>query len=148
MGKVHASLGSVPYCHASSPIRRYADIVNQRCLKAILRNQPSEFFPCSQETAKILNLQQKQVRRYERSLFFLEQIAKSPSGKVEGVIVECLSEKTKVYIPAWKQTIRMDPGSYTIGQSVQVGYYADLQKPYWDQRIVFRMEDGDGEHDE
>jgi exoribonuclease R len=135
--KLHASLGSVPYCHASSPIRRYADLVNQRCLKAVLKNYPPP--PTDPSIATLLNQYQKQAKRYERSLFFLEQIAVAPSGRVEGLVLSCTQEKTKVYIPSWKQTIRADPGCFTIGDPVTLDYYADLQKPYWDQRMVFRV---------
>lgn len=134
---LHAGLGAVPYCHASSPIRRYADLVNQRCLKAILRGQSVP--PSPQEVADLLNGIQKQMRGYERSLFFLEQIQETPSGTVEGLVVFCSEEKTKVYVPCWKLMIRVDPGNYTTGQRIQVDYYADLQKPYWDQRMVFRV---------
>lgn len=135
--KIHASLGSVAYCHASSPIRRYADLVNQRSLKAVLKNYPPP--PTDPTVAELLNQYQKQSKKYERSLFFLEQIAEAPSGNVEGLVFSSTEEKTKVYIPSWKHMIRVDPGSFTVGQAISVQYYADLQKPYWDQRMVFRV---------
>jgi ribonuclease R len=133
---IHAGLGSVPYCHASSPIRRYADLVNQRYLKAYLHKKP--LTPVSQDLANHLNRIQKQMKAYERSLFFLEQVAQQPSGCVEALVVSSTEEKTKAYVPSWKLIVRLDPGSYTIGQKIQVEYYADLQKPHWDQRMVFR----------
>lgn len=136
-GLLHAGLGSVPYCHASSPIRRYADLVNQRALKALLSKQPCG--PVSTDLASHLNQIQKRMKAYERSLFFLEQIAKQPTGYVEGFVVSSTDEKTKVYVPSWKLSIRVDPGMYTVGQAIQLQYYADLQKPYWDQRMVFRV---------
>lgn len=136
-GLIHANLGSVPYCHASSPIRRYADLVNQRALKALLSKQ--SWSPCSTELADQLNQIQKRMKAYERSLYFLEQIAKQPSGYVEGFVISFTEEKTNVYVPSWKLKIRVDPGTYTVGQAVKLQYYADLQKPYWDQRMVFRV---------
>jgi exoribonuclease R len=146
---IHAGLGSVAYCHASSPIRRYADLVNQRALKKILRGDPGS--PVPDETAKQLNTIQKRMRAYERSLFFLDQVVQIPSGSVEGLVVTSTETKTKVYVPKWKQIIRVDPGSYTTGQNLTIDYYADLQKPQWDQRMVFRVSSDDtesGEHDE
>jgi exoribonuclease R len=133
---LHAGLGSVPYCHASSPLRRYADLVNQRCLKAILQKVPIQSVPS--ELPVHLNALQKRMKAYERSLFFLEQVAKKPSGTVEALVISSTEKKTKVYVPAWKLMIPIDPGSYTTGQTISVEYYADLQKPYWDQRMVFR----------
>jgi hypothetical protein len=146
---IHAGLGAVPYCHASSPIRRYADLVNQRNLKAILHGSPLP--PTSETVAQQLNGIQKRMRAYERSLFFLEQVAVTPSGQVEGFVVISTEEKTKVYVPSWKIMIRVDPGTYTLGQRLQVDYYADLSKPRWDQRMVFRVSNTssvDAEHAE
>jgi exoribonuclease R len=134
---IHAGLGAVPYCHASSPIRRYADLVNQRNLKAILHGSP--LAPTADSISNHLNGIQKRMRAYERSLFFLEQVAVTPSGQVEGFVVISTEEKTKVYVPSWKIMIRVGPGSYTIGERLQVDYYADLSKPHWDQRMVFRV---------
>jgi len=38
--KPHVGLGLEVYAHTTSPIRRYADLVNQRLLKAVLHSQP------------------------------------------------------------------------------------------------------------
>ena len=134
---IHAGLGSVPYCHASSPIRRYADLINQRNLKAILKG--NSLPPSSLTLAEHLNGIQKKMRAYERSMFFLEQIAQTPTGTVEGLVLSFSEEKTKVYIPSWKIVIRVDPGAYTVAQKLSVDYFADLNKPHWDQRMVFRV---------
>jgi exoribonuclease R len=134
---IHAGLGSVPYCHASSPIRRYADLVNQRNLKAILKGTPLP--PTSVTIADQLNGIQKRMRAYERSLFFLEQVAQTPTGCIEGLVLSFTEEKAKVYIPSWKIVIRVDPGAYTVAQKVSVDYFADLNKAHWDKRIVFRV---------
>lgn len=146
---IHAGLGSVPYCHASSPIRRYADLVNQRNLKAILKGIPLP--PTSASVAEHLNAIQKRMRAYERSLFFLEQVAETPTGCMEGLVLSFTEVSAKVYVPAWKIVIRVDPGSYTVAQKVSVDYFADLNRPHWDQRIVFRVTtkaDAALEHDE
>lgn len=134
-GLIHAGLGEVPYAHASSPIRRYADLVNQRALKAILKGQAVP--PVPQDMVTHLNAIQKKMRAYERSLFFLEQIGSQTSGTVEGYVVFVEADKTKVFIPSWKLMIRVEPGQYTIGEKLTIGYYANLQKPHWDERMVF-----------
>jgi exoribonuclease R len=146
---IHAGLGAVPYCHASSPIRRYADLLNQRNLKAILNGTPLALTPSF--LAEQLNGIQKRMRAYERSLFFLEQVAETPSGTVEGLVLSFTEEKTKVFVPSWKIVIRVDPGTYTVGQTLSVDYFADLNKPHWDKRIVFRAttkEDANAGRDE
>lgn len=134
--QIHAGLGGVPYCHASSPIRRYADLVNQRYLKAILHGSTIE--PVQQSVADHLNTIQKRMRSYQRSLFFLEQLMEKNTGSVEGLVISSTEEKTKVYIPQWKHSIRIEPGQYTLGQKINIDYYVDLQKPHWDSRVVFR----------
>ena len=63
----------------------------------------------------------------------------SPTGTVEGLVLESTETKTKVYIPSWKHTVKVEPGSYSIGQKISLEYYADLQKPKWDQRMVIRV---------
>lgn len=140
--RIHASLGSVPYCHATSPIRRYADLVNQRALKAILATKPSA--PVDTHLTEHLNLIQKRMRAYERALFFLEQVAQAPTGTVKGLVVASTEAVTKVYIPSWKVIVRVDPGSYTVGQELPLEYYADLQKPHWEDRMVFRLSSATG----
>jgi ribonuclease R len=42
-GKPHVGLGLAVYAHTTSPIRRYADLVNQRLLKAALHRQPASY---------------------------------------------------------------------------------------------------------
>jgi ribonuclease R len=41
----HVGLGLAVYAHTTSPIRRYADLVNQRLLKAALHGQPVPYTP-------------------------------------------------------------------------------------------------------
>ena len=45
--------------------------------------------------------------------------------------------------------IRVATEGRTLGDAVTVKYYADLQKPYWDQRMVFTTKvNEDAKHDE
>jgi ribonuclease R len=66
----HMGLELAAYCHGSSPIRRYADLVNQRILKAFLAQKPC---PYDQETlaqiASLINQRQAQQRQ-QKSEFF------------------------------------------------------------------------------
>ena len=43
--KPHVGLGLDVYAHTTSPIRRYADLVNQRLLKAVLHKEPVPYTP-------------------------------------------------------------------------------------------------------
>ena len=74
----HYGLKLDVYCHASSPIRRYADIVNQAILKG---DKPPDF------NIEQLNTWERQSKRYERDMFFLEALLHGNTRQVEGVAV-------------------------------------------------------------
>ena len=137
-GKVHTTLGNKPYTHLTSPLRRYADLVNQRVLKAWIRKESLKPSPATLPTH--LNQLQKQQKKHDRDLFFLEQILKAPTGKFTGVVVET-GAKLKVYIPAWKRIVNVKSDQdHSPGTQVTGEYYADLKKTSWKERMVFRLQ--------
>jgi exoribonuclease R len=141
-GKVHATLGSQPYTHLTSPLRRYADLVNQRVLKAHLQKTVST--PADSSIPAKLNAQQKRQKQHDRDLFFLDQILTKPTGTVTGLVVDSTETKTKVYCPEWKRMIKIHLTSLSPGTAIQVEYYVDLKQVSWKERMVFRLRQ---EHD-
>jgi exoribonuclease R len=136
-GKVHATLGSIPYTHLSSPLRRYADLVNQRVLKAYLQNETVG--PTSPKIMDDLNKQQKNLKHLDRAWFFLDKILESPTGIVQGIVLESTNAKTKLYIPSWKRIIKTKSECIHPGTEVDIEYFADIKKVSWKERIVFRI---------
>lgn len=138
---VHASLGSVPYTHATSPIRRYADIIAQRSLKFCLGLGK----PCivDGDLPAHLNQIQKRHKQYEKYLFFLTKILEQKSALssaiLEGIVLESTETKSSIYIPEWKRIIKLKNTPLVPKQSVQIEFYADLQKPRWEERIVYNL---------
>lgn len=66
----HMGLELAAYCHGSSPIRRYADLVNQRILKAFLAQKPCPYAPETlAQIASLINQWQAQQRQ-QKSAFF------------------------------------------------------------------------------
>ena len=63
----HWGLGAAVYCHASSPIRRWADVVNQNTLLGILGGSHQRFMT----DCGTLNRAAKKARGFERDLFFV-----------------------------------------------------------------------------
>jgi exoribonuclease-2 len=122
----HVGLGQSAYCHATSPIRRYADLVNQRILKSHI-NQ--ELISPPHVSIDWLNARQRNGKRYERDIFFLQNL----SGQLEGIV---LSEK-KVWIESWKRMMTwkntLEPGTH-----VQLQFFANPNARRWKERIVFR----------
>ena len=135
---MHHGLSAQVYCHATSPIRRYADLVNQRVLKAFLLGGEQRASPCS---ILALNERQQDLKRYERDLFFLQQITTRKKGEVHAIVLHRSEIKTKLWIPSWKRTFNwkteqeLDPGS-----KLCLSYYANPSARRWKEKLVFRFE--------
>jgi exoribonuclease R len=125
----HYGLSTSTYAHASSPIRRYADLVNQRVLSTLLqgceREQERYIVP---QAMYDMNLRGKAIKRFARDMDFLQAIlsgqtefrailmeARSRRGLMDmpkfeplvtsGLVVPDEWMKLKLYVPAWKRMI-------------------------------------------
>jgi exoribonuclease R len=133
----HFGLGTDAYAYASSPIRRYCDLVNQRALKGL---------SCETEDLVYhLNRRQKQAKAFSRDFFFMTELANSKDS-VTGTVIISKGEgedkgKCKVYVPAWKRTIkvRLLERAPPAGTKVSIEWYDDRSKPNWKERIVFKI---------
>jgi exoribonuclease R len=126
----HIGIGSI-YCHATSPIRRYCDLVNQRIIKAFIKGET--YTKTDLFLIAWLNKRQKDSKKYERDLFFLQNLDK---GLINGII---LSEK-KVWISEWKRIITW-PSTCAPGSHVTLDYFVNPNIRHWKERIVFRQVD-------
>lgn len=125
--QTHASLGL--YCHASSPLRRYADLVNQRALKAILRGES----PVPSEVAAHLNLRSKANKRWSRDLTFLTHVT---PGRIHQIDVVWLSEG-KVWVPSWKRIIRLRHEESRIAGTIgPIQIFCDPTRRNWKLRVL------------
>lgn len=125
--KSHWGLNKEYYCHATSPIRRFADIVSQLVLC-------DYFIPelnCDQ-----LNQLQQQAKKFERDSFFLTTILGTDCRCVEGI---SLSDH-RIWVSSWKKIITCN--NYSIpGTTGQLKYSLDMNRPNWKRRMVFKFED-------
>ena len=105
----HSGLGVSAYCTATSPIRRYADLVNQRILKCFLGMSNQDIiYP--DVTVAHLNKRQKELKQYERDLFFITNMFPNERRVIQGVILDWkpLGDTRiafHVYIPTWKRIL-------------------------------------------
>jgi exoribonuclease R len=103
----HYGLETDAYAHASSPIRRYADLVNQRVLKQWIRGSAETYIV--PVTMYDLNRRGKEVNQFERDMAFLEAL-ETGETVFSAILMEVqhLSEqsvKVRFYVPSWKRMI-------------------------------------------
>jgi exoribonuclease R len=102
----HFGLRSDTYAHTSSPIRRYADLINQRALKIILRKSNERYIvPIAMYD---MNYREKLNKNFSRDMDFLEAITLGQTN-FKGIIIDTIKRdenvKVKIYIPLWKRSI-------------------------------------------
>jgi exoribonuclease R len=133
----HASLELPAYAHASSPLRRYADLVNQRALRELIMTGdiPAELLSTA-EQAEYLNGRTQANRRWSRDLTFLEHVTPGVVQRI-GVI---WASPTQVWVPAWKRLLRL---RHEVAEPVPIpGTEGDIQifcdptRRNWRQRVL------------
>ena len=127
LNEPHWGLSKGVYCHATSPIRRFADIVNQMII-------------CGYETPEVdceeLNRLQNDAKKYERDSFFLEKILGNENRITEGIV---LSDH-RIWVPEWKRLITCK-NNYSPGTPGILKYSLDMNQTTWKRRMVFKFVD-------
>ena len=131
----HYGLKTDFYAYASSPLRRYADLVNQRSIKSILKGAS----PAKQEQCVIdeLNRRQKQAKAFSRDLFFMTTLSSMKNTSVQGIVLE----EKKVWVPIWKRLIKIKSfvDSIPRGAKVNIQWHEAREHARWKERIVFKV---------
>ena len=101
----HYGLDSDTYAHTSSPIRRYADLVNQRVLKLIIQGSSEKYIvPLAMYDMK---QREKAIKHFARDVDFLKAI--TSGNTFTGIIMDTVKKenrlKIKVYIYEWKRIV-------------------------------------------
>lgn len=134
----HTGLGLTHYTHATSPLRRYADLVNQRAILGILRN-PAAAAPAPVPPAIIdaMNQRAKANKRWTRDLTFLTHVTPGRVHEVDVVWTD--PEGRRAWIPIWGRLIRVrhDPPAGTApGDIGRIQIFCDPTKRNWKQRVL------------
>lgn len=129
----HWGLGDVPYCHASSPIRRWADVINQSILK-----QTDPFII----DIKHLNTVSANAKKYERDMFFMNALAFGKNNQLTNCIsIDRNEKRTRFWVPRWKRIITVPNVQINEGRHVDIHYFLEYNNINWKKRLVFRVED-------
>jgi exoribonuclease R len=111
---VHYGLEENAYCHITSPIRRYADLLNQRILKSIIMGE-IPFGSTHKEHIYNLNERNKQIKKFRRDILYLSAIETKNKKTMAGRILEIKCSpssalakdtiKLKIFVSEWNQII-------------------------------------------
>ena len=137
----HFGLDADAYAYASSPIRRYCDLVNQRALKSLRADEAEGI----EELISHLNRRQKQAKAFTRDLFFMTELSNT-NDFVEGTVIS-INKAVKIYVPVWKRSIKVrsisnqlrEEAIPAVGSKVLIDWYCDREQVGWKERIVFKL---------
>ena len=136
----HYGLGKDVYAYASSPLRRYADLVNQRLIKAALHHTINESAGPSIQLVEHLNRRQKQAKAFTRDMFFASALSVTSMQSVRGRILEKVNGKTHIWVPEWKRIIKTSTQEGEGNDHVRISWYDNRECARWKERMVFRLE--------
>lgn len=137
-GVGHAGLGLDVYTHASSPLRRYADLYNQRWLVALCCGGVR---PCVLRSPVVMNGRSALAKAFDRDTWFLRNLDTTDITTVDGwALVDKGDGAWSVYVPTWKRRVRGVVASEGVelkaGMAVTIRAYTDLKAVSLDRRIV------------
>jgi exoribonuclease R len=129
-GVGHAGLGLDAYTHASSPLRRYVDLYNQRLIKGILRGSSKPVEPSIDH----LNTRATANKRWGRDLTFLTHVI---PGRVHEIEIVWVSEG-RVWVPAWSRLVRLrhEEEPQAPGSTGRIKIFCDPTRRNWKRRVL------------
>jgi hypothetical protein len=137
----HWGLSSPVYCHASSPIRRWADCLNQIALRRILLYSGEGIATVQSEEVAALNASTRRCKQYERDLLFLRSVVGADAVRhVDGTV----AEERRVYVATWGRLVKVE-GLPEPGTPVRLRLFCDATKPNWKRRLVFSLSRNEGD---
>ena len=137
-GVEHAGLGLDVYTHASSPLRRYADLYNQRWLVALCCGG---IRPMIMRSPVTMNMRAGMAKAFDSTTWFLCHLDTAGITVVDGwALVDKGDGIWSVYVPAWKRQVRgvvvTGGAEVKAGTAMVVRAYTDLKAVSFRNRVV------------
>jgi exoribonuclease R len=155
----HFGLDTNAYCHITSPIRRYADLMNQRLLKQIIRgNKESLYVTCSIHE---LNVRAKASKAFERDLCYMRALNSNSNhcvGRILDIIKKEEHVKLRILVSEWKRVINVTYKGSQVedawlikskdekterlvkeGDLIGIDFAANLTARRWKERLVISL---------
>lgn len=155
----HYGLDTDAYAHASSPIRRYADLVNQRIVKQWIRGSEETYIV--PVTMYEMNRREKDIKQFERNIAFLDALETGETVfsailmEVQPLPGDDRRVKVRFYVPSWKRMISStyrasSPGrvwsrdeteeiDVTLYQRVMIRCSFLMAQRNWKERVVLEI---------
>jgi hypothetical protein len=133
----HWGIKENAYCHATSPIRRWVDCINQSIL---IKSLFIPEFVVPKYDIVAVNLKSNQTKMFERDLFFMKMLLENPSQKVKGSVITAGPQKAKVWIPEWNRCVSLYE-FMDVGDKIQLSVYMNPSRRNWKRRLVLEVVD-------
>jgi hypothetical protein len=126
----HWGLDKPVYCHATSPIRRWSDCINQLALRRIILGTTIE--PVETRVIEHLNSRSKALKAYERDLNFMRAVLNPLDTALTGTV----AEPGRIWISSWSKIVKADTGDAAAGTEMAIKFFCDATQRNWKRRIV------------
>jgi exoribonuclease R len=134
----HHGLGVDVYCHASSPIRRFADLLNQVIIKRWIDGDRVAAHEDFEGVAAQLNQRQKEIAAHDRHYALLRAIHGAVRIEISGKVLWTEGAKAVVWIDEWKTIVRIKSDAAP-GETMKLRYFCDRRKAQWKERIIYEV---------
>ena len=140
----HHGLGMDIYCHASSPIRRFADLLNQVIIKRWIDGDRVAVREDFEGLAAALNRRQKEIAAHDRHYALLTAIHGAVRLEITGKVLwmegakAAKVDKAVTWIDEWKTIVRIKTTA-AAGDTIKLRYFCDRRKAQWKERIIYEV---------
>lgn len=135
----HHGLISEVYCHASSPIRRFADLINQVLIKRWIDGDRVAVKEDYASLALELNRRQKTIAAHDRHYALLKAIHGAVRLDITGRVLWSEKGKVALWIDEWKTLIRIRTENRVPGEKISLRYFCDRRKAQWKEKILYEI---------